>query len=328
MIYIIMTMCDNLIGFLNEFRIIDENIKPTHQSWGKIIQGSFNINKSNIKKFVNLYSSVINNTHLSILEIQKEYSSILIDIDLKQSIDNNKRLYNKKDIIKLIKIYNYVINYFLDMNTINYNFFVFEKPSYITKDNIIKDGFHIMIPEICSTTNVRHMIRKRVVDICCEDKLFSNNLDSVDKIIDKSVVSSNGWFLYGSFKPGGLPYKLTKIYNNKYEELDLSIDDNDLIKYLSIHYKKNKYSEKNANQIKNNITSITNNEINNENDINNDNEINNILEHLDKNRFNNYDEWLILYFIFINENYDLDLFDTYSSTCNNYNKKNKIINKY
>jgi P4 family phage/plasmid primase-like protien len=314
-------MSDNLISFLNEFRIRDENLKPTHQSWGNLIQGKFIIDKSNIKDFLQLYSSVVKTTNLSILEVQKEYSPILIDIDLKQPITTTKRLYKKKDIMKLIKIYYHVMNDFLDLNTLDYNFYIFEKPSCTIKDDYIKDGFHIMIPEICTVTDVRHLIRKRVVDICNEDKIFEDDLDTADKIIDKSVVSSNGWFLYGSFKPAGLPYKLSKIYNNKFEKTDISFEDDDLIKYFSIHYKSKRYSEKNAIQVKNVINKNINTKVQIEIS-NNENEINSILEHLDKSRFNNYDEWLKLYFIFVNENYDLELFDNYSSSCSNYNKNN------
>ena len=51
-----MTVCDNLIRFLNDYRIKDENVKPTHQSWGSLIQGKFLIDKANIKDFLQLYS--------------------------------------------------------------------------------------------------------------------------------------------------------------------------------------------------------------------------------------------------------------------------------
>jgi P4 family phage/plasmid primase-like protien len=337
-------MKEHLISFLNEYRIRDENLKATHQSWGNLIQGKFIIDKTNIKDFFNLYSSVVKNDHLSILEVQKEYSPILIDVDLKHSVNNStfknlkifepsfidkgKRLYKKQDILKLIKIYYHVLNEFLDLNSLDYNFYIFEKSDYSIKDDIIKDGFHITIPEICTITDVRHTIRKRVVDICIEDKIFEKDLDTVDKIIDKSVVSSNGWFLYGSFKPSGLPYKLSKIYNNKFERSKSCLEEDDLIKYLSIHYKPKRYSEKNAIQVKNVINKNISAKLQIENKPNNENDITDILEHLDKSRFNNYDEWLKLYFIFVNENYDLDIFDDYSSSCSNYNKENnKLILK-
>lgn len=50
-----------------------------------------------------------------------------------------------------------------------------------------------------------------------------------------------------------------------------------------------------------------NNKINTENG-----ELINILDNLDEKRYIEYSYWLILYFIFINENYDLELFDLYS----------------
>ena len=50
----------------------------------------------------------------------------------------------------------------------------------------------------------------------CEDEgIFEGYLNGPDKIIDKAVVSTNGWFLYGSKKPTGYPYTLSCIYDSK-----------------------------------------------------------------------------------------------------------------
>jgi hypothetical protein len=74
---------DNLKLFLAKHRAQPEEQTPTHQSWGTVIQGVFHIGKEDIKEFTNLYSKAVVDNHLSILEIQKEYSPILIDIDLR-----------------------------------------------------------------------------------------------------------------------------------------------------------------------------------------------------------------------------------------------------
>ena len=70
-----------------------------------------------------------------------------------------------------------------------------------------------MFPQTCVQTRIRHLIRVMAVKLCKEEEIFSGYTQPVEKIIDKSVVSSNNWFIYGSKKPNGHVYKLKKIYN-------------------------------------------------------------------------------------------------------------------
>lgn len=53
----------------------------------------------------------------------------------------------------------------------------------------------------------------------------------------------------------------------------------------------------------------------------------NILNGLDISRFEKYSDWFTIGCVFINEGYDLNIFDKFSSKCNNYNKElnDKII---
>ena len=52
-----------------------------------------------------------------------------------------------------------------------------------------------------------------------------------------------------------------------------------------------------------------------------DNELIQILNKLDKSRFGYFDSWRDLLFIFINENWNISIFDKYVAQCNNYDKK-------
>lgn len=236
---------NDVITFLNNHRYNEnKHDKPTHQSWGNIIQGKFYI-LDDIKEFMEIYCNAINNNiyDFSILEIQKEYSPIIIDIDLKLPIENytpKTRLYDNELILNIINKFITIMDIYLNYNKNDINICVFEK-NIVELDDICKDGIHIMFPDICADINLRHLIRHKVVELCNKDGLFQIYLDTADKIIDKAVVSSNGWFLYGSKKPGGQNYKLTQVYNGLLEKIDLQTD---IIKYLSIHYKKNRYSKK------------------------------------------------------------------------------------
>ena len=203
-----------LVNFLNHYKYTDIDKNHTHTSYGSFY-GKFKIPHNKSKQFIKLYIKAIESgvTDLSILEVQSEYSPIIIDIDLKSCYDNNNdRLYNDDLIIEVIENYKKVINEYLKINNSKSKIFVFEKNQKTVLNEICKDGFHILFPDIITDIGSRHMIRHKVIELCKEENIFEEFLENVDKIIDKAVVSSNGWFLYGSKKPNGHLYKLTKIY--------------------------------------------------------------------------------------------------------------------
>ena len=229
---------------------------PTHISYG-LLAGSFALDEHEEQEFMKLYKRAIDNgvDDFSILECQrKDYGPILIDIDIKIPIDNyeeNKRLYDNNLVMNILNKYIKVINKYLDIRAKTaekIKIYFLEKDTVTLSDSVCKDGFHIVIPHICPVPQIRHVIRHEVVKLCEEEKTFEGFIEGADKIIDKAVVSSNSWFLYGSMKPMASKYKLTKVFDYKLntvydsknvDELSSDSDDNnysvkELISDLSI----------------------------------------------------------------------------------------------
>lgn len=221
----------------------------THRAYGTVLQGNFSINKTDMKEFLNLYSLAIENniSDLTILEVQPEYSPIIIDIDLKCPADecnNNSRLYDENLIVTIIKKYILVIETYLKINKDKFYISVFEKERATDLNDIYKDGFHIIMSNAITNIEMRHLIRYKVVQLCIEEKIFESFIENADKIIDKAVVSSNGWLLYGSRKPDGYVYNLTKIYdynfNIIYDLENLTLTKREIIDYHSLRLSNNK----------------------------------------------------------------------------------------
>ena len=247
-----------VINFLCNHRYNDDmEDKPTHQSWGNVIKGRFYINSEDGKEFMAMYNDAIENnvTDFSILEMQKEYSPIIVDIDLKIPTDDyqNKRLYDNNLINNIIKKFLNAFDKYIEFDKTNFKICVFEKKSVTKLDDICKDGFHLIFPDICANVITRHLIRQYVVNLCTDENIFETFLETPDKIIDKAVVSSNGWFLYGSKKPGGQMYKLSQVYNYNLEKIELN---GNLVIFFSLHYKKKRYSKKTSNKLKLNYEDI------------------------------------------------------------------------
>lgn len=239
--------------FLNERRCDVEKYTPTHYSYGSFIRGSFYINDKDIEDFMLLYSNAINDgCKLSILEKQKEVSPILIDIDLK---DTNKdiiktRLYDDKFIFYILKKYIKVLDQYIEYNKSKFTMCIFEKDKCIDVDTHYKDGLHIVFPTLCLDSSTRHFIRMKVVDECETENLYQQYSNTFSDIIDKAVVSSNGWFLYGSHKQGSTDYKLTRIYNSSFGIVNFEKNNiTKLVNYFSFYSNPLKYNLNNKNKL-------------------------------------------------------------------------------
>jgi P4 family phage/plasmid primase-like protien len=271
---------DEVHNFLNNHRLTEEakdkGLKYTHLAYGGF-RGSFILNEDAYKEFLKIYSDAveIGVTDLSILEGQKDYGPIIIDLDFQMPVDTlsevesksnvSKRLYSNKMIEEFLKIYYKAIAYHLDVKPEDNKSYVFEKASSQYKEDHIKDGLHIMFPDIIAHYNIRHLIRNKVINLCKESQIFEHFPVPPEKIIDKAVVSSNAWYIYGSKKyQAQEAYKLSKIYNSEvkitYDNITkmsydyktgntakVDIPVKDLIKKLSLQHKR--YKKKNMTKL-------------------------------------------------------------------------------
>jgi len=240
-------MQNKIFTFL-ETKRADADIKPTHLAYGNEFNGKFFLDPLSTKEFMKLYIDNNNEYQYHILEKQKDYGPILIDIDLEEVNPTNQRLYNNDNILYLVKQYFNTLNDLLK-DKIDFNIVVLEKPcATIKNDGCVKDGFHLMIMDLCLSIDDRYKLRDSILAKLNNDGIFKG---SVEKILDKAVVSSNGWFLYGCSKPNLKPYVVKHIYNNKMIDIfGESWTNKKLIKYLSI--RKNEYSQENQNHFINN----------------------------------------------------------------------------
>lgn len=239
----------NLQQLLNKNRVYNDDKPATHLSYGEF-NGKFHLDHETRKEFMKLYQEAIKDgvNDMSILERQKEYAHILVDIDIEKPLDKyveGTRLYDNKMIQDVVQAYESVFEDILQYKKDDTHFFIQEKEKPTIKNTIVKDGFHIVVPNVIAKADIRHNIRNRVVKILHNSNCFKG-ID-VEKAVDKAVVSTNGWFLYGSVKPVTLSgYKVTKYYYDEKWHVS-KFSDKTLIKYLSLQ--SSSYIEKNAAEV-------------------------------------------------------------------------------
>ena len=210
--------------------------------------GRYTIPKENYEDFLRKYSEcILNGEKLYLTELHSGASPVLIDLDFKFNIDVGvQRRYDDDMITKIVEIYNSVLKIFFNIDESNIEAYVFEKPNPTKQNGYIKDGIHIMYPNIVSKPEVQYEIRKKVVDKCKTLQIFKNmeNLNSVEQIIDEAVIKASGWLMYGSCKQDRDPYELTKILNFECKQIlmpQLSIFDK--VKTFSIRKNENECTQ-------------------------------------------------------------------------------------
>jgi len=239
--------------FIKSHYIDTENPLPTTNTrikgdHGEIKMGggNFHIPDQEYPTFLKLYAEkiVANNGLENLTEKQLEEGPILIDIDLKYSVDVKTRLHNENHIEDLVDILADELSKMLqfDENT-NFNIYIQQKPdvNILEEKKLTKDGVHVIIG-IKVDRKTQSDLRKRIIPRVQESwaDLPIKNINGWDDVIDDAIASgTNGWQLYGSRKPNHDVYRLCNIFNIKYDTDDNSIqryetplEDFDIVKNI------------------------------------------------------------------------------------------------
>lgn len=233
------------MGTLQQFldmRRVEKGAEMSHTSMGNP-KGSFMIRKNEMNKFFEHYDQAYHNgDDLHIIERHIDYGPMVIDLDFEYLPDVNERQHDEEHIMGIVKLYmDEIVNMFqIEKDDNRLIAFVFEKPApYREKEKSngeegagstsggskykrTKDGIHIMFPHIVSTPEPQYIIRdnimKKIGTVLDEIPLIvptnKEGTKSYSNVVDRSVIQSNGWFLYGSTKPKHAKYEITYIVKN------------------------------------------------------------------------------------------------------------------
>jgi len=209
-------------------------VKPT---------GSFYIPSDKIEKFYKIYKKGVDtNDDLYLTEKHRDISPFLIDLDFRfEKTIKLERIYTSDDVNKIVKLYVKYIKEYIEIEN-DFDIYVMQKPGPVVDKDIVKDGLHIVIPDIVTKPIVQYTIRRKIIEECGTILERLNLKNSYDDVFDEAVIERNNWQMYGSKKPNCEKYKITKILrcstsNDELIEQDIK-DDSEYIETLSI---RNKY---------------------------------------------------------------------------------------
>jgi P4 family phage/plasmid primase-like protien len=184
------------------------------QSYG-VFGGTFNIPEDKIDDFYEIYKTHIYkfNKNAYMTEKQLEEGPILIDVDFRYTVDIEDRQHTKNHVCDLIQCILEGISKIKVTNNVTLNIYVFEKDEPNCLEDKTKDGIHILINALfdqpCKNLLREHLIRQ--MPVIWTDLPVQNGW--ADIFDDNVMKGFSNWQLYGSRKPGNLPYKLKYVYS-------------------------------------------------------------------------------------------------------------------
>ena len=225
-----MAQAISIHSFLNNSRVFgngaDKNILSQGSTQCK--SGKWLVKDENYNNFLEKIDEELKKgpkRQLHFLEMPNEkYNMVKIDIDLRftpteeelKTRTNLARRYDEK-FIELIA--NCIAENLKDIINVteNYNIYIHEKTEpRITHENTIKDGIHIIIPEIVMSNTALYFLREQIIENdSLKDMLKEiNNISDISDVIDKRIIFPNAWYVYGCGKPedNGNYYTVTKVY--------------------------------------------------------------------------------------------------------------------
>jgi P4 family phage/plasmid primase-like protien len=230
-----------LVNFLNKFKTKEKDFTHT---WLGHPKASYKIPEDNHPELFKLLHKkmFIDDRDAFLTEKPFPVANIKIDLDFRYEMDTNKRQHSKELIQEIVQIFNQAITEYLEVPEEQLKAYVFQRSLAYKLKGYTRDGVHIMYPEIVTQIEAQYAIRKRVLELC--ESIFAKLpvVNTKEDIIDKAVIGTNNWLMYGCTKPGLPRYELINIYDHQLEDLPIINDPLDLmIKLSNFNPNKNQY---------------------------------------------------------------------------------------
>lgn len=223
--------------YLKEHKVTKKD-DMTHYGLGKH-KGKYQIDDDDLEHFYDtiLFDALAKGQEVSLIEKQQDVCKIVIDLDFKTKKDPERATIYTTDILtKFITLYNNTISEVLDypIND-NYISLILTRGDVKEIEGVFKNGVHIQYTGIACHWSKKLKIRNMVIENIKESGLFDemNLSNSVEDVIDKAVIKSNGWLLYGCCKPGLPPYSVTGMYQDESINMNIGEIDKPIIYKLS-----------------------------------------------------------------------------------------------
>ncbi len=214
--------------FLEKHRIFKTaEGKPTITN---ITGGSYNVPPAHMPEFYTHYVAALEEgKRLNYLETPNrlmDYGVVKVDFDFRYPGDNGLvRCYTKRHVKTIVALYQSLIRKYFECDEQDLTCFVTERtaPYKLETEDKIRDGFHLFF-NIGLPYAFQHVLRSKIIAELSAKGIIDSvgTLNPIGDVVDKSVIETGNWFIYGSSKSNLKPYLLTMEIDHKGAEQDIA----------------------------------------------------------------------------------------------------------
>lgn len=208
--------------FLYQFRCEKgSGVQYTHTSIGKPA-ASYAVPNDRMDEFYEAYNrAMVKGADLHFTEKPQDPSPMRVDLDFRFPMVSPKpevlpKIYTREHIISIVQAYSDLLARYIDAEHHDKIVaYVMEKTTPTEYRGKIKDGIHIVWPQVVISHNLQHLIRKHMLNDA--GKIFQGLpiCNTAEEIIDHAIIDKNNWQMYGSKKPDCEAYRVTKVFKHR-----------------------------------------------------------------------------------------------------------------
>ncbi len=233
---------------------VNRGCEHTHTSLAKPA-GAFYVGGDDEQRFYELYDQALERgDDLHMTEKHKDIAPLVVDLDLRYPANEARearsavlRRHDGSHVEAFVRTYMDAVAGLVQLPEAGVKVYVMEKPEAVSTHAFVKDGIHVMVPEVVTRRAVQHVCRQDCLERVGAIFRALGAVNQDKDIYDEAVLGGNNWMMYGSSKPEGARYAVTHVY--RYVAPDralerLSLDglpsDTNMVQLFSI---RNKYEE-------------------------------------------------------------------------------------
>ena len=228
--------------FLSRFRV-EKGHEFTHTSLGKGTAGSFYIPGSSHDEFLARYKAALaRGEELYLTEKHRYVGPVIVDLDFR--LPSPERRYTPF-VPAIVRIYGRAMAEMFRTPE-EFDLYVTEKPAPTLYKALVKDGLHILAPAIVTRSSLQLLLRKDVLAPLEEALRPLECINRIEDVVDEAVIERNNWMMYGSKKPGGEPYKVTRVFRYSVKDAtvtEVAVEPGEEERYVELFSIRNKYDD-------------------------------------------------------------------------------------
>ena len=214
-----------LFHYVSGFRV-EKGVDHTHTSFARP-SGSFYVPGSESGRFMELYRVALESGEdLHFTERHRHIGPLVVDLDFRfepaaaplaaeggepDAGREPQRRHGDPVVDKVVLIYGRHLAEFVDTPDV-FDLYVTEKPAATMLKGLVKDGLHIMAPEVATRPAVQLLLRQAALPQLTEALRPLGLANRMEEVVDEAVIERNNWMMYGSRKPQAEAYSVTRRY--------------------------------------------------------------------------------------------------------------------